>query len=256
MKLLPALDLRNGRVVRLAQGDDRRRTFYDSSPEEVLASYSAAGVERAHVVDLDAALGDGDQRDLLAELVARADAPELQLGGGLRDRDAVEWALGAGFAAIVVTSLMVRDFDLFAALARSHPGRMIAALDLHRGELKTAGWQETAAVDLEELCRRLRDLELGGVLVTDISRDGMLDGPNLGLACEMSRRTGTPAILSGGVSSLDDLRQAAQRREIAAAVVGKALYDGRIEIGAALEACRVSQSDDGGGALEAQGVSS
>lgn len=250
MQLLPALDLRGGQVVRLRQGDDRQRTVYDHSPADVLRRYAAAGVVRAHVVDLDAALGEEPQRELLADLARLDDVPELQLGGGLRDRGAVEWALGAGYVRAVITSLMVRDFDLFRELCQRHPGRLVPALDTDRGELKSGGWRETADVELDELCDRLRQLPIGAVLVTDISRDGMMAGPNLDLACDLGKRSGAAAILSGGVSSLEDLERAACRPEISAAVVGKALYDGRVDLVEALRVCDGSSSAPSEATLE------
>jgi phosphoribosylformimino-5-aminoimidazole carboxamide ribotide isomerase len=246
MQLLPAIDLREGRVVRLEQGDDNARTTYDVSPFEVLASYAAAGVERVHMVDLDGAFGkkrDGGgeevgQRRLLSRLAASQDGgPKLQLGGGLRTRDDVEWAFAAGFERAVITSMIVHDFELFSELAVEYPQRIVAALDIHHGELRTAGWTESAESPLDEICRALRPLPLAAVLVTDISRDGKLSGPNLELACELSRMTAAPALLSGGVTELQDLVRARACPEIEGAIVGKALYDGRITLADALAAC-------------------
>ena len=144
MELIPSIDLRQGRVVRLRQGDDARRTTYEVSAQDVLSDYAAAGVGRVHIVDLDAAFGEEPQRAIVESLAAQPDAPALQLGGGLRDRAAVEWAFAAGLERVVATSLMVRDFDLFSELAALYPGRLVAALDIDRERLKLSGWTEEA----------------------------------------------------------------------------------------------------------------
>ena len=239
VQLLPAIDLRGGQVVRLERGDDRRRTVYDADPLGALRRYREAGVSRIHVVDLDAAFGGAPQRELVEALVQRAAGARggIQLGGGLRDRESVEWAFAAGCERAVVTSLIVRDFDVFAGLCRDYPGRMVAALDIDRGEVRLAGWTESADRSPATLCGQLAGLPIAAVLVTDISRDGMMQGPNIDLACEIGGMAGAPAILSGGVRSAADLEAAARRPELEAAIVGRALYDGSLALGEALAAC-------------------
>ena len=237
VQLLPAIDLRGGQVVRLERGDDERRTVYDADPGNVLRRYREAGVARIHVVDLDAAFGGPLQRGVVRELARRAVGGGIQLGGGLRDREAVEWAFAAGCERAVVTSLIVRDFDVFADLCREHPGRMVAALDIDGGEVRLAGWTESADRSPAALCAELADLPVAAVLVTDISRDGMMQGPNIDLACRIGDLAGTPAILSGGVRSAADLEAAARRSEIEAAIVGRALYDGSLSLDEAIAAC-------------------
>lgn len=263
VQLLPAIDLRGGQVVRLERGDDERRTVYDADPGNTLRRYREAGVARIHVVDLDAAFGGPPQRGVVRELARRAaeviPAPEdgstdcfargagsrrtgspngggIQLGGGLRDREAVEWAFAAGCERAVVTSLIVRDFDVFADLCRECPGRMVAALDIDGGEVRLAGWTESADRSPAALCAELADLPVAAVLVTDISRDGMMRGPNIDLACRIGDLAGAPAILSGGVRSAADL-EAARRSGIEAAIVGRALYDGSLSLDEAIAAC-------------------
>lgn len=237
MDLLPAIDLRGGRVVRLRQGDDTRRTVYGDDPLAVLRGFAEAGVERVHAVDLDAALGEPPQRALVERLAAEGGVG-LELGGGLRGREAVAWALGAGCERVVLGSLVARDLPLFAELAAEHAGRLVPALDVAGGEVRVAGWKEGAGAPLAELCERLAGLPCPAVLVTDIERDGTLEGPNLELAREVGRETGIPSLLSGGVRSLDDLRAARQVPEIGGAVVGKALYEGAFTVPQALAACR------------------
>jgi phosphoribosylformimino-5-aminoimidazole carboxamide ribotide isomerase len=234
MELLPALDLRHGRAVRLRQGDDASATVYGQAPERRLEAFAAAGVRRVHVVDLDAAFGEPPQRELLARLAVRGLA--LQLGGGLRDRRAVEWALAAGFERVVVGSLVARDPAGFRGLAAELPGRLVPALDLAGGRVRVAGWREAAERAPEELCAELAGLPCPAVLVTDVARDGMLAGPNLELARRVARAAALPALLSGGVRSLADLAAARRAPEIAGVIVGRALYEGAFTVEEALAA--------------------
>ncbi|MEM1203907.1 MAG: 1-(5-phosphoribosyl)-5-[(5-phosphoribosylamino)methylideneamino] imidazole-4-carboxamide isomerase [Acidobacteriota bacterium] len=235
MQLIPAIDLRRGRVVRLAQGDDDRRKTYDHDPADLLARFADAGVSRVHVVDLDAAFGEEPQRALVESLVAATDL-NVELGGGLRDASAVAWALGAGCERLVLGSVVARDFPAFEALVARHPGRLVPAVEVAGGELKVAGWRESAALTLEDLCRRLQGLPCPAALVTDVERDGTLQGPNLDLARHVAEVSGIPSIVSGGVHSLGDLEAAAGIPGIGAVIVGKALYEERFTLADALEA--------------------
>ena len=250
LELLPALDLRRGRVVRLRQGDDTARTIYGVEPLAILRRCKAAGVTRVHLVDLDAAFGEPQQRELLERLVRDVDVPAVQLGGGLRDRAAVEWAFAIGCSRVVIGSMLERDFELLRALAVEHPGRLVVALDVRGDALRLDGWRKASAEPLADICARLRALPLGAVLVTDVERDGMLEGPNLDLARRLALASGAPALLSGGVASLDHLRAAAAAPEIGGVIVGKALLDGAIGLEEALLAIaevvnRGTETDDG-----------
>lgn len=244
MDLLPAIDLREGRVVRLTRGDDGRRTEYDVSPRQMLERYAEAGVERVHVVDLDAAMGEEPQRELLAELAGGL-GPKIQLGGGLRDRASVLWALETGAERLVIGSMVARDPDLFVSLVAELPGRLLPALDVKQGKIQVDGWRAPAERSMLGACSVLRGLDCPAMLVTDITRDGTLQGPNLGLARELADRAALPALLSGGVRSLADLAAAREVAQIAGAVVGKALYEGRFTVEEALAVCRGDETPAG-----------
>jgi phosphoribosylformimino-5-aminoimidazole carboxamide ribotide isomerase len=242
MDLLPAIDVRHGAVVRLRQGDAGQATTYGGDPAAVACAFAAAGARYIHVVDLDAALGEPPQRDVILCIVRALAAPapsrpRLQVGGGLRDRADVAWALGSGCDRVVMGSLVARDPEAFAAIARSFPGRVVPALELARGELRVAGWTRTAGAGLDEVCRGLRGLPCPAVLVTDVERDGMLSGPNQDLARQVATATGLPALLSGGVRTLADLAAAAACLEIGGVVLGRALYERQIDLAAALALC-------------------
>ncbi len=238
MNLIPAIDLRHGEVVRLVKGDDGRRTRYGLDPRQVLADFAAAGVDLVHVVDLDAAFGEAPQRQLIAELAA-TDQVKIELGGGLRDRAAVDWALlETGCERVILGSLAAKDFDAFAAIVAAHPDRIVPAVEVASGALRIAGWTQEASVSLEELCGRLRGLPCPAALVTDVDRDGTLGGPNLELASQVYRLSGLPILVSGGIRSLDDLRATAGVDGVAGAIVGKALYEGAFTVEEALRASR------------------
>ncbi len=235
MELIPAIDLRHGRTVRLRQGDDKRATVYGDDPVALLESYARAGVERVHVVDLDAALGEAPQRELIGRMAAVG--TKVQLGGGLRDREAMDWALAAGCERVVIGSLVARDVEAFRALAMERPGRLVPALDVDNDEIRISGWKESASRSLGELCARLMGLPCPAVLVTDVERDGMMTGPNLELALRVSHTSGLPALLSGGIHALSDLEAARRVPEIAGAIVGRALLEGVFTVEEALAAC-------------------
>lgn len=238
MELLPAIDLRRGRVVRLLRGDAAAETVYGDDPAAVLAAFAAAGVTRAHLVDLDAALGEPPQRRLLATLAVSSGRPALQLGGGLRDEAAVEWALAAGFARVVLGSMVVADRRRFAALARRFPGRVVPALDVRGGEVRTAGWTAGSGVAPETAAAALAGLPCPALLVTDVDRDGALSGPNLEMTRDLAAAAGIPALVSGGVASLADLAAARRTPGVGGAIVGRALYEGAFGLAEALATCR------------------
>lgn len=227
MDLLPAIDLRHGKAVRLQQGDARRETVYSDDPMALLERYDAARVFHVHVVDLDAAFGEPPQRELIARMAARM---PVQLGGGLRDREDIEWALGAGCARVVLGSLVARDPARFGALAAEFPARIVPALDIENGEVRIAGWTEGTRHSLAELCAILKGLPCPAVLVTDVERDGMMTGPNLELTRQVAHDTGLPGLLSGGVHHLEDLEAARKVPEIGGVIVGRALYEGAFTV--------------------------
>lgn len=235
MQLIPAIDLRHGEVVRLVRGDDGRRKSYGLDPRQVLRDYAAAGAELVHVVDLDAAFGEVPQSRLIGELAGEGVA--IELGGGLHGSTAVEQALAAGCRRVVLGSMVARDFEAFSEIVAAFPQQVVPALEVAAGKLRISGWMEEATLSLETVAERLVGLPCPAVLVTDVERDGTLAGPNLELARRVAGLTGLPALLSGGVRSLDDLRAASRVPEIAAAIVGKALYEGVFSVTEGLAAC-------------------
>jgi len=238
--LFPAIDLRGGRCVRLVQGDFDRETAYDDDPVGVARMFAAAGAPWLHVVDLDAARRDGDNREIIEALAAIVPIP-LQVGGGVHDGS----LLDRGVARVVVGSLVVEDPDAVRALAARYPGRVAAGLDHRGGEVRVRGWADGASVTVADALAAVDSVDLAAVVVTEIERDGMLTGPDLeGLAAVLAL-TSTPVIASGGVSSVVDLRALAHvrggpegSRRLTGVIVGKAIYEGRVELEAGLRALR------------------
>lgn len=238
MILFPAIDLRGGRCVRLIQGDFDRETTYDDDPVGVARLFAAAGAAWLHVVDLDAARRDGDNRDLIEALAAIVPIP-IQVGGGVRDGTLLE----RGVARVVVGSLAVEDPGAVRALAARYPGRVAAGLDHRGGDVRVRGWADSASVGLADALAAVDSADLAAVVVTEIERDGMLTGPDLQGLASVLELTATPVIASGGVSSVVDLRALAgvrggpdTSRRLAGVIVGKAIYEGRVDVDAGLQA--------------------
>jgi len=233
MKLLPAIDLLDGKVVRLEEGRRDRVTVFHDQPWIVVDEFAAAGAERVHIVDLDGAFaGAPAQHALIARLVASSPVP-VQVGGGIRDRAAVEAVFAAGAAFAVLGTAAVKAPAMVEEVCRAHPGRIVIAVDARDGVVAVEGWVESGGVTAVELGRRAAGWGAAALLYTDVARDGLHAGPNLAATAELSRQVGIDVIASGGVSSLADLA-ALRDAGIPAVVVGRALYDRRFTLAEAI----------------------
>jgi len=239
MQILPAIDLREGRVVRLAQGDYERQTVYGSDPLEVARRFLAAGVEWIHVVDLDAARSGVRSNAGPVGRLCRETTARIQLGGGIRDDQAVRAALELGVTRVVVGSAALKDWEWFRRLCLREDlaGRIVLALDARQGQLAVHGWTQSAGLTVLEVARRARSLPLAAIVYTDIQRDGMLSGPDVDTAGEIMSQSNLPVIVSGGIGGIDDVRRC---REIGCAgvIIGRAYYEGRIDLAAACAVAR------------------
>ncbi len=235
MDLWPAIDLRGGRCVRLRQGDYERETVFDADPVEVARRFVAAGARRLHLVDLDGAKAGGPvQADLVARIAAAAAVP-CQVGGGIRTLATASHYAALGISRLVVGSVAVEEPELLVSLAETLPGRIVLGLDARDGRVAVRGWQEPSSITARELVRRHARLPLAAVVYTDIATDGMLSGPNLAALADLIAASDLPVVASGGIAGADDLRDVA-RLGAAGCIVGRALYDGGLDVGAALEA--------------------
>ena len=239
MEIIPAIDLKGGRVVRLIQGDPGRETRYSDDPAAVAREWERRGAQRLHLVDLDGALGGSPANQEALAQIFRAIRVPAQLGGGLRSLDAVRAALDLGASIAIVGTAAIRDGWFLEAVCAAFPGRVALGLDARGGRLATSGWTEATALRALELARRVNDLSLAAIIYTDIQRDGMLEGPDLEGLAEIVSATRIPVIASGGISSVTDIRALRTLTpRVAGAIIGKALYDGRLTLEAALAAAR------------------
>lgn len=222
MQLIPSMDLLGGRVVRLREGDRRRVTFYDRDPEAWIGRFAEAGARRIHLVDLDGAFGEARQ-SAFAAFPERFPGVRFQLGGGLRSRAAIEGALAAGFDAVVGTLAVERPQDLTGLPAE----RVVVALDLKDGRIATRGWTEAAGCDTAEVFESLLSLGFRRALVTDVARDGGLEGPGLDALGRVAAE-GFRVQASGGLRDLEDLARVAAVPGVVGAISGRALLEGRI----------------------------
>ncbi len=238
MKIIPAIDLIAGRVVRLKKGRFDEVTHYPQDPAD-LARQFRKHVDRLHVVDLDGARAGTPAQTSLLRSIAGAFGPGMQIGGGLRSEAAVGAALEIAQRAVVGTAA-IRQPEMVRALSERYPGRIIVAVDAQDGQVKVAGWEEDGEKSVEELVTSLAAWPIAGILYTDIARDGTEVGPNVERTSQLAQRCEFEVTASGGVGSLDHLRGLAQAPgPIGSAIVGRALHEGRFQLADAVAAAQV-----------------
>ena len=233
MLILPAIDLRGGQCVRLRQGDYAQETVFGADPAAMARRWVEQGASWLHLVDLDGARdgrpvnGDG------VRAIIRAAGVPCQLGGGLRSDAHVEEALAWGVARVIVGTRALHDPDWCQSLCRRFPGRVAVGIDAREGRVAVEGWLEASDLAALDLARRCAGWGAAAIVYTDISRDGMLEGPNVEATAELAAAVAVPVIASGGVTTLDDVAGLA-RRSLYGCIIGRALYEGRIDLAAAV----------------------
>lgn len=236
MILIPAIDLKGGQCVRLKQGEMNRATVFSDQPGEMAARFAAMGFQRLHVVDLDGAFaGDARNADAVAAILSATPRP-VQLGGGIRTMSAIEGWLARGIDRVILGTAAARDPCLVKAACRAFPGRIAVGIDARDGWVAVAGWADATELAARDLARAYEDAGVVAIIHTDIGRDGMLTGLNLDETLALARSVTTPVIASGGFSGMDDVARLAvpDAAVLAGAIVGRALYDGRLDPAAAL----------------------
>ena len=242
MEIFPAIDLRGGRCVRLVEGDFDQETVYGDDPVAVARSFAEAGARWVHVVDLDAAkTGEPVNRPVVAAIVeAVGPAVRVQTGGGVRSLDDAADLIARGVARVVIGTAAVQNPALVAEAAHRWPGQIAVGVDHRAGRVRLRGWTEESAVEVEALVRDAVGAGATAVVVTDISRDGRLEGPDVDGLSALLAATGAPIVASGGVSGIHDIEALARvrcaGRALAGVIVGKAIYEGRVDLRRALEA--------------------
>jgi phosphoribosylformimino-5-aminoimidazole carboxamide ribotide isomerase len=242
MRILPAIDLLGGKAVRLHQGRYEEATVYDDDPAAVARRFRAV-VDAMHVVDLEGAkAGAPVQREAVRTIIEAfaRDGGIVQVGGGVRSREALEGYLALGARRVVLGTAAVKDPELVRDLARAHPGVVVLAVDAKNGFVATDGWTKVSTIRAADLVRGLADVAVGAVLYTDVARDGTGSGPNVEATRALAEASPFPVIASGGVGTLEHLRALAAIANVESVVVGRALYDGSFTLEAAVAAATQS----------------
>jgi phosphoribosylformimino-5-aminoimidazole carboxamide ribotide isomerase len=229
--LYPAIDLKDGKCVRLVQGDMARATVFNDSPADQARAFAASGFSWLHLVDLNGAVAGLPLNAPAVEAILAAVRLPAQLGGGIRDMAGIERWLGAGVQRVILGTVALTSPALVREACRRFPARIAVGIDARDGLVATHGWTKTSDVTARELALRLEDAGAAAIVYTDIARDGAMRGPNVVATAELAEALATPVIASGGVSSHDDLRalKAVEASGIAGVICGRALYDGRID---------------------------
>ncbi|UPH71071.1 1-(5-phosphoribosyl)-5-[(5-phosphoribosylamino)methylideneamino]imidazole-4-carboxamide isomerase [Abyssibius alkaniclasticus] len=236
MILYPAIDLKDGNCVRLYKGDMGQSTVFSDNPAAQARAFQDAGCEWLHLVDLNGAFaGAPVNGDAVRAILAACDVP-AQLGGGIRDMDTIDYWIGQGIARVILGTVAVRDPDLVRKASLRHPGKIAVGIDARAGMVAVQGWAETTDIMALDLAARFEDAGVAAIIYTDIDRDGAMQGVNVDATAALARAVNIPVIASGGVSSLDDLAALkASGAPLNGAISGRAIYDGKLDIGQAIE---------------------
>ncbi|MDE2913903.1 MAG: 1-(5-phosphoribosyl)-5-[(5-phosphoribosylamino)methylideneamino]imidazole-4-carboxamide isomerase [Paracoccaceae bacterium] len=235
MILFPAIDLRNGRCVRLLRGDKDQATVYNALPAEQAREFENAGCEWLHVVDLDGAFAGRPANDAAIRDILDTVSIPVQLGGGIRDLETIERWLSLGVSRVILGTASVENPELVRRACRLAPGRIAIGIDARSGKVATRGWVMQTVVGATELARQFEDTGVAAVIYTDIDRDGALAGPNVGRTAALADSVAIPVIASGGIASLRDLEALRDcGAELAGAIAGRAIYDRAIDLKEAL----------------------
>ncbi len=230
MIVIPAIDLKDGGCVRLLQGKKEAVTVYSTDPVSVAKHWVDLGAELLHIVDLDGAFtGQQKNFDVLMSIRKAIDIP-VQVGGGIRDTGKIEKLIGLGIDRTVIGTSAVKAPDILKAACEKFPGRVLVGVDAKDGKVAVKGWEEMTELDSVEFAREMEVLGTAGIIYTDISRDGMLSGPNVEATSKMVDALEIPVIASGGVSSIDDIRHLMRIKNLWGVITGKALYTGSLDL--------------------------
>ena len=236
MILYPAIDLKDGQCVRLVRGDMAQATVFNAELADQARRFAEAGAAWLHVVDLNGAFEGRPVNASAVEAILGAINRPVQLGGGIRSMATIEGWLAAGVARVVLGTVAVKDPALVRAACKAWPGKVALGIDARGGRVAVEGWAEVSEIEARDLALRFEDAGAAAIVYTDIDRDGVLQGPNVAATAALAKAVTTPVIASGGVSSIADLQALAAEPGIAGAIVGRALYDGRVDLAQALAA--------------------
>ncbi len=228
MIIIPAIDIKNGQAVRLVQGDMNQATLYSESPLAAAKRWIDEGATRLHIVDLDGAItGRSVHFDLIKKMIAESPIP-VQVGGGIREMAQIKNYLAAGAAFVVLGTAILKNKSVFEEAVKKFPGSIIAGIDCKNGKVAIRGWVTLSEENPMDLAHQIKDCGIAAIILTDIEKDGMLAGPNIALFKEMAAKVRIPIIASGGITTLDDIKRLNEINGVEGAIVGKALYSGKL----------------------------
>jgi phosphoribosylformimino-5-aminoimidazole carboxamide ribotide isomerase len=235
MFIIPAIDLKDGQCVRLLQGRKDAVTVYSANPAETAKKWQSMGAKVLHVVDLDGAF-TGDQKNYSRILeIRKAVDMIIEVGGGIRDITTVDKLISAGIDRVIIGTSAIEDSGFVSEACKKFPGKVLIGIDAKDGKVAVKGWEEVSSVEAKELAKRVEMIGVSGIIYTDISRDGMLTGPNLPALEEMVNTVNIPVIASGGIANLDDIRNILKIKNVWGAITGKAIYSGSLDLKEAIE---------------------
>lgn len=241
MIVIPAIDIKNGRCVRLKQGRMSDETVYSDHPEEIAARWHNKGAERIHIVDLDGAVkGRPVNSETIKRIVDAVPVP-TQLGGGIRDMETIESYLGLGISQVILGTVAYKNPEFVTEACKKFPGRIILGIDASKGLVAVEGWVEKTDMTVIEMIERFESVGIWAIIYTDIQRDGMFSGPNIDATRELAEATSIPVIASGGISGTDDIRRllSLEQYGVMGMITGKALYEGNMDLAEAIKITRM-----------------
>ncbi len=230
MKIFPAIDIKDKKCVRLVKGDFNNETVYQISPEEQAGKYKDHGFKNLHIVDLDGALtGDTVNLDIIQDIVDKFSL-KVEVGGGIRNLDSIQKYIDAGVEKVILGSAAIKDKNLLKKACEKFSNKIALGLDAKDGYLSVSGWKENSNKLTLEYLREINDYGVSRLIYTDINRDGMKQSPNFDETMNVAEISNCPVVISGGVSSIDDIKKAKNLKNIEGIIVGKAIYDGDIKL--------------------------
>jgi phosphoribosylformimino-5-aminoimidazole carboxamide ribotide isomerase len=239
MYVIPAIDLLGGKCVRLIQGEYHRYINYEDNPAKKAIEFRNAGAEWLHIIDLDGAkVGRCVNTDTIRQIVQQTKDLKIQVGGGIRDRDSITKMLDMGVTRVILGTKAVSNFDWFSSVAKEFAGKVVLSLDARGSRIATHGWKKDSSQEITELAKQAAKLPLAAIIYTDINKDGMLAGPNIERTKQLAEAINLPVIAAGGVTTVDDIKKLAETKVISAAIVGRALYEGTMNLAEAVNLCK------------------
>lgn len=241
MFIIPAIDLKNGECVRLLQGRKDAVTVYSDDPVSTALKWESYGAKVLHIVDLDGAFtGTQKNRDSILKIRQHLKII-IQVGGGIRDIATVDKLLSAGVDRVILGTAAIEDPGFVADACTRFPGRIFVGIDAKDGKVAVRGWEEVSSIDAKELAKRIETVGVSGIIYTDIARDGMLTGPNLPALQEMIHTVAIPVIASGGIATIDDVRNLLTIKDVWGAITGKAIYSGSLDLEEAISVATAAE---------------